>query len=101
MTETYCLIKIKRRELLLLLSEHRRFPDMILKYILWFIVVYFAKRLAITPLLQTKDTPKEVEEQHKKLIQLRDLDILDNDELEKYIKVYYKCKGKSREENTI
>lgn len=68
---------------------------MILKYILLFIVVYFAVRLAITPLLQTKDTPKEVEEQHKKLIQLRDLDIIDNDELEKYIKVYDKVRERA------
>lgn len=52
-------------------------------------------QLAITPLLQTKDTPKEVEEQHKKLIQLRDLDIIDNDELEKYIKVYDKVRERA------
>ncbi|MFY9295875.1 MAG: hypothetical protein WAQ88_00085 [Caldicoprobacterales bacterium] len=60
-----------------------------------FIVVYFAVRLAITPLLKTKDTPKEVDEQHKKLIQLRDLGIIDNDELEKLIEAYDKEKGKT------
>jgi len=69
--------------------------DMVLKYILFFIVVYFAVRLAINPLLKSKDTPKEVDEQHKKLIQLRDIGVIDNDELEKFIEAYDQEKKKT------
>ncbi|HEY8362180.1 MAG TPA: hypothetical protein VIK77_04780 [Tissierellaceae bacterium] len=68
---------------------------MVLKYILFFIVVYFAVRLAINPLLKSKDTPKEVDEQHKKLIQLRDIGVIDNDELEKFIEAYDQEKKKT------
>ena len=55
--------------------------------IILFVIIYCAVRLAINPLLHNQEEIVE-DNQDSELVKLRDMDILNNDELEEVIKLY-------------
>ncbi|MEG0775405.1 hypothetical protein [Clostridium sp.] len=64
--------------------------------IVLFIVTYFAVRLAINPLLNRKK--ESITDTHSsEIIKLRDMEILDNAELEEVIKLYQNRMDKKKE----
>lgn len=62
----------------------------ILFSILMFSIIYFAVRLAIQPLLLLQQKEETLEQQDFGLVKLRDINILNNDELEEIIELYNK-----------
>lgn len=70
--------------------------SMFLSSILLFVVVYFAVRLAINPLLHKQDEINSYQ-QDSGLVKLRDIDILSNAELEEVIE-FYQQKGTKKED---
>ncbi|SNS72562.1 hypothetical protein SAMN05446037_101887 [Anaerovirgula multivorans] len=72
----------------------------LLNAFLIFIIGYFAVRLAIRPLLDHLDQQEEItiDEQNSGLTKLRDIDVLDNTELEEIIALYNN-KTKIKENN--
>lgn len=52
-----------------------------------FVIIYLAVRLAIDPLIP-KDREVDVSQQDQGLIKLRDMEVLNNDELEEIIQIF-------------
>lgn len=74
------------------------------KLLIWavvlFIIIYFAVRLAIKPLLQ-QDEETTTDELESDLIKLRDIEILSNYELEEIIRLYQKKDSDDQYERCI
>lgn len=63
------------------------FGGFFVSVIISFAIIYFAVRLAISPLVHTKEELIE-DNLDSELIKLRDMEILDNTELEEVINIY-------------
>lgn len=63
---------------------------------LLFVIIYFAVRLAMNPLLNKQDDVNTDKEDFE-LVQLRDIGILSNTELEEIIELYQRMRDKKQE----
>ncbi len=66
-----------------------------------FLIIYFAVRLAISPILKRLPEATDYEEYKDDtgLVKLRDIEVLDNVELEEVIKIYEKKGNKNKNYN--
>jgi len=65
-----------------------------------FIVIYLAVRLAINPLIP-RSTYIDVNKQDYGLVKLRDIEVLNNDELEEIIEIYSNKSMKNKEDQQL
>jgi hypothetical protein len=72
----------------------------LLSGIMAFFIIYLAVRLAINPLIP-RPTDSDVNKQDYGLVKLRDIEVLNNDELEEIIEIYANKSMKNNDEQQL